>query len=292
MTGRLDDKVAIVTGGASGMGLAMARRFLGEGAAVVIGDLNADAGAKAVAELGAHADRLRFVRTDVAVEDDVASLVSAAVEAFGRLDVMCNNAGVGGAFGPIGEIELSAWNRTFEILVASVFLGTKHASRVMVAQGEGGAIINTASVAGLAGGGGPQAYSASKAAVINLTQTTALELAPHRIRVNAICPGVIYTPLLHGNRDEDIAEADATMAELQPWPERGEPDDIAGTALWLASDDAAFVTGESVVVDGGLSAAGTRIYGRQRNTRNLHRMSGISFGSTGVRAEVRHLRED
>ncbi|MDY7106352.1 MAG: SDR family oxidoreductase [Actinomycetota bacterium] len=292
MTGRLDGKVAIVTGGASGMGLAMVRRFCEEGASAVIGDLNAEAGAKALADLGEFGDRVRFVRTDVAVDDDVASLVSAAVEAFGRLDVMCNNAGVGGAFGPITELDLSAWNRTFEILVAGVFLGTKHAARVMIDQGDGGVIINTASVAGLAGGGGPQAYSASKAAVINLTQTTAIELAPHHIRVNAICPGVIYTPLLHGNRDEDIAAADEAMVDLQPWPERGQPDDIAGTALWLASDDAAFVVGESIVVDGGVSAAGTRIFGRQRNTRNLHRMSGISFGSTGVRAEVRHLRED
>jgi NAD(P)-dependent dehydrogenase (short-subunit alcohol dehydrogenase family) len=289
MSGKLDGRVAIITGGASGMGLATVQRFLEEGASVVIGDLNAEAGAAVLAEAGDSSDRLRFVKTDVSVEDDVGSLVSAAVEAFGRLDVMFNNAGIGGAFGPITEIELADWNRTFEVLVSSVFLGTKYAARVMIDQDQGGSIINTASIAGLNGGAGPQAYSAAKSAVINLSKTTAIELASHQIRVNAICPGVIYTPLMHGGDDRDIASADELINEIQPWPRRGEGSDIAGAALWLAGDDSEFYSGQALTVDGGLSASGSRIYGRMRNTRNLHRMAGMTHGTTGERASARRL---
>lgn len=279
----------MITGGASGMGRATVLRFLAEGASVIVGDLNVEAGTGLLDEVGADGERLRFLRTDVSVEDDVGSLVSLAGEAFGRLDVMFNNAGIGGAFGPITEIELEDWNRTFEVLVSSVFLGTKYAARQMLDQGHGGSIINTASIAGENGGAGPQAYSAAKAAVINLTKTTAIELGEHRIRVNAICPGVIYTPLMHGGDDRDIESADQLMEEIQPWPRRGEGDDIAGAALYLASDDSEFYTGQAMTVDGGITATGTRIYGRMRNTRNLHRMAGMTHGTTGERASVRRL---
>ena len=232
--GALADKVAVITGGASGMGLATAERFIAEGASVVIADLNAAAGEQVVAALG---DAARFTRCDVAVEDDVAAAVEMAVEAFGRLDVMFNNAGIGGAFGPITELESDDWDRTFAVLVRGVFLGTKHAARVLIEQGDGGAIINTASIAGQGGGAGPVPYSAAKAAVINISVTTALELAPHSIRVNAICPGAIFTPLMHGG---EIDEAAALMEEMQPLPKRGDGADIAGTAVWLAGDDVGF----------------------------------------------------
>ncbi len=291
MTDRLEGKTAIVTGGASGMGLATVHRWLDEGASVVCGDLNVDNGRAlqaAVAERG-RADRFRFTRTDVTVEDDVAAMTELAVEAFGRLDVVFNNAGSGGAFGPITEQEVDAWDQTFAILVRSVFLGIKHAARVMIPQGTGGSIVNTASVAGLGGGGGPQGYSAAKAAVINLTETTAIELAPHRIRVNAICPGIIFTPLMHGGHE---AQAEEVIDELQPWPGRGEGDDIAAMATFLASDESTFVTGQKHVVDGGLCAAGTRIHGKLHLSRNLHRMAGIAYGSTGRPAEVRRLPDD
>jgi NAD(P)-dependent dehydrogenase (short-subunit alcohol dehydrogenase family) len=291
MADRLAGKSAIVTGGASGMGLATVRRWLDEGASVVCGDLNVDNGRAleaAVAERG-QGDRFRFTRTDVTVEDDVAAMTELAVEAFGRLDVVFNNAGAGGAFGPITEQEVDDWDRTFAILVRSVFLGIKHAARVMIPQGTGGSIINTASVAGLAGGGGPQGYSAAKAAVINLSETTALELAPHRIRVNAICPGIIFTPLMHGGNEE---QAEEVIAELQPLPDRGEGADIAAMATFLASDDSGFVTGQKHVVDGGLSAAGTRIHGKLHMSRNLHRMAGIAYGSTGQQASVRRLPDE
>ncbi len=285
----LATKVAVVTGGANGMGKASVLRFLDEGASVVVGDLNTDAGNALLAELGDRAEQVRFLKADVTLEEDIASLVSAAFEAFGRLDIMFNNAGIGGAFGPITEVDLDAWNKTFEVLVAGVFLGTKHAARAMIDQGQGGSIINTASVAGLAGGGGPQAYSAAKAAVVNLTQNTAVELGPHNIRVNAICPGIIYTELMHGGTDEGVAAADEIVAELQPIPQRGEPEDIAAAATWLASDDSSFYSGQSLVLDGGLSAAGTRIMGRLHNTRNLHRMAGMAYGTTGQAASTRRL---
>jgi NAD(P)-dependent dehydrogenase (short-subunit alcohol dehydrogenase family) len=160
----------------------------------VIGDLNADAGHQLVADVG-QPDRLTFIRTDISEEHDVHALIGAATERYGRLDVVFNNAGSGGAFGPITEIDVDHWDRTFAVLVRSVFLGVKHAARVMIAQGDGGSIINTASIAGQVGGSGPQAYSAAKAAVINLTLNAAAELAPHRIRVNAICPGPVRTQM-------------------------------------------------------------------------------------------------
>lgn len=279
----LAGKVAVITGAGSGMGLATAQRFVAEGAKVVIADFNAEAGEEAAAALGPAA---RFTRCDVAVEDDVAAAVAMATDAFGRLDIVFNNAGIGGAFGPITDLEVDDWDTTFAVLVRGVFLGTKHAARVLIDQGEGGAIINTASIAGQGGGAGPQAYSAAKAAVINLTTTTALELAPHSIRVNAICPGVIFTPLMHSG---DEADAEEMVAELQPLPRRGEGSDIAGAALWLAGDDATFVSGQSITVDGALMAAGPRVFGRLKNTRNLHRTVGMAHGTTGQPASVRRL---
>ncbi|MEM7095373.1 MAG: glucose 1-dehydrogenase [Actinomycetota bacterium] len=283
--GQLDGKVAVITGAASGMGLATAERFITEGGSVVIADFNATNGQEAAERLG---DNCRFTRCDVKVEDDVASAIELAVDAFGRLDIVFNNAGVGGAFGPITELQAEDWDTTFDILVKGVFLGTKHAARIMIDQGEGGSIINTASIAGRGGGAGPQAYSAAKAAVINLTKTTAVELAPHNIRVNAICPGLIFTPLMHSGDEED---AERVMMENQPMKMRGEGRHIAGCALWLAGDDSAFVSGEEITVDGALMANGPGIHGQAKNTRNLHRNVGIAYGTTGQPAAVRRLDE-
>jgi len=288
MNGTLESKVAIVTGGASGMGLATVERFLNEGASVVIGDLNADNGRDAVETFSAagYGDRVRFTTTDVSVEDDVGAMTELAVDAFGQLDIVFNNAGIGGAFGPITELDVDDWDTTFHILVRSVFLGIKHAARIMIDQGRGGSIINTASIAGMGGGGGPQAYSAAKAAVVNLSKTTAIELAPHNIRVNAICPGVIFTPLMHSGNEE---QAEEVIADVQPLAKRGEGADIAGMALFLAGDDSQFVTGQEHIVDGGLLANGPRLLGRLHNSRNLHRMTGMAFGTSGQTATVRRL---
>lgn len=290
MTKQLEGRVAIVTGGVSGMGLGTVERYLAEGASVVVGDMNTTKGdelIKVAAERGV-ADRLRFSRTDVSVEDDVAALVELAVEAFGRLDVMFNNAGIGGAFGPITELEADAWDETFAIDVRSVFLGIKHAARVMIGAGTGGSIINTASVAGLNAGAGPLAYSSAKAAVASLSQAAALELAPHRIRVNAICPGVIYTPLMHQGNEAAVEE---WLPALQPWPDKGMPEHIAGAALWLASDDSTFVTGQNIVVDGGLLAAGPRVTQFSHMFKDLNRIVGFAYGTTGQKARFRRVEQ-
>ena len=274
-------QVAVVTGGGGGIGLAIAERIVAAGGSVVIGDLNVERGRAAVAKLG---DQARFVPVDVSDESDVEALVNAAVDSFGRLDAMFNNAGVGGAFGPITEQSVGAWDATFAINVRSVFLGTKHAARQMIEQGVGGSIVNTASVAGLSGGGGPQAYSAAKAAVIGFTKATAVELAEHRIRVNAVCPGAIYTELLHRGRPE---QTDVWREQLQPWPERGQPEMIADVAIWLSSDESRFVTGEAVVADGGMMAAAPRLL--EHDLGHLKRMTGIAYGNTGREADVRRL---
>ena len=277
------DRVAVVTGAGGGIGLAIAEQIVRAGGSVVIGDMNAERGAAAVEAIGVP-ESTRFVRVDVADEADVEALVAAAVDSFGRLDAMFNNAGIGGAFGPVTEQDVADWDATFAVNVRSVFLGTKHAARAMIERGAGGAIVNTASVAGLSGGGGPQAYSATKAAVISLTQTTAVELAEHRIRVNAVCPGAIYTELLHRGRPE---QTDRWREQIQPWPERGDAEMIADVAIWLAGDEARFVTGEAVTADGGLMAATPRL--TDHDLPHLRRMTGIAYGNTGRDPEVRRL---
>lgn len=254
MSDLLDGRVAVVTGGASGIGRATVRRFLAEGARVVFGDVHEDNAARFVDEI-ADPDRLRFVPTDVTDETAVAALVAAAVDGFGRLDIMFNNAGVGGAFGPLVEIDAADWDRTFAVISRGMFLGTKHAARAMIARGDGGAIVNNASVAGLGGGGGPTAYSAAKAAVINFTANAAVELAAHRIRVNAVCPGLIETgmtrPIFDGARKRGT---EGKIGQLNPLRRAGRPEEIAAMALFLASDDASYVNGQAYAVDGGLSS--------------------------------------
>ena len=256
--GRLDGKVALITGAASGIGAATAQRFCREGAAVVVADLN-DAGARAVVEACVEAGgRATYQRTDVSLEADVAAAIARAVDTYGRLDVVFNNAGLGGALGPIEATAVEDWDRTQAVLLRGVFLGMKHAIPRLRAGG-GGSIISTASVAGVRGGAGPHAYSAAKAAVINLTRSVALEVAKDNIRVNCICPGGIHTPLL-GSRfpggDEMLAQM---LTMIQPLPRAGTPDDIAAMALYLASDEARFVTGAAMVVDGGFTAGGSLI---------------------------------
>ncbi len=173
-------------------------------------------------------------------------------------------------------------------LVRGVFLGMKHGARVMKAQGQGGSFINTASIAGLSGGDGPQAYSAAKAAVINLTRAVAVELAPFRIRVNAICPGGILTPLLHRGSPEVI---EPLLTKLQPWPDVGRPEHIAAVALFLASDEAAFITGEAVVADGGVTAAGGNALQVLGQGHMAYAAAGIDRGTTGLAPSVRSVEE-
>ncbi len=283
MVAKDGQRAALVTGGASGIGRATVALLRERGWSVLVADLNAETGAAAADELGAS-----FAAVDVAAEDDVAGAVARCVEEFGRVDAVVNNAGVGGAFGPLTEIDVDEWDWTFAVLVRSVFLGIKHGARAMRAAGHGGAIVNTASVAALSGGAGPQAYSSAKAAVLNLTRCAAEELAADRIRVNAVCPGLIVTPLaMDGAGGEDRAAA--MMAERQPWPDLGRPEDIAEAIAFLVSDGARFVTGEAITVDGGLTAAGPRMheaYGGRPGERGL---TGVNRGSTGLPPTIRRF---
>lgn len=278
---RLLNKVAVITGGASGMGRATAMRFLAEGAQVVVADYNEKSGQETLtlAKNAGQANNVRFIRTDVAKEADVIAMIDCAVSQFGHLDIVFNNAGVGGVIGPVWDITEEEWDYTFAVLTKGVFFGIKHGARAMKKQGQGGAIINTASTAGLSGGSGPLVYSAAKAAVINLTKAAAVQLAPDRIRVNAICPGGILTGLTDQGNPEAAAKG---LDTFQPWPEHGRGEDIAGAALFLASEDSRFVTGEALVVDGGLTAIGPdmwRRFGLAQEARA--KKSTINRGSTG-----------
>jgi NAD(P)-dependent dehydrogenase (short-subunit alcohol dehydrogenase family) len=277
MAERLSGKVAVITGGASGMGRAAALLFLHEGARVVIADLN-DSKSEEVLSAAADAgfrEQIRSIRTNVAEEADIKAMVELAISSFGRLDVLFNNAGVGGAGAPILDTEVEDWDRTFAWLLRSVFLGIKHGGRAMRRNG-GGSIINTASVAGVGGGGGPAAYSAAKSGVINLTKNAAVQLAADRIRVNAIAPGGIHTPLLQA---KDDAQMRAFMMGRQPWPDTGQSEDIANAALFLASDESRFCTGSTMLVDGGLLAWGPGIFPHAGPPAN----AGFNSGGTGKR---------
>jgi NAD(P)-dependent dehydrogenase (short-subunit alcohol dehydrogenase family) len=250
MTGRLDGKIAVVTGGANGIGAGTARRFVDEGACVVIADLQAEAGNALSEELG---DAARFVRADVTSEDDVAAAVDAAVAEFGRLDVMFNNAGIVGVVGRIAETPTDGWDLTVSILLRGVFLGMKHAARVMVPQ-RSGAIISTSSTAGILGGLGPHCYTACKHGVIGLTKSVASELASSGIRVNAISPGSTVTAMTSAVISGDPTATDAAAKAIAAGSAlgiAGFPDDIANAALYLASEEARYVTGHTLVVDAG-----------------------------------------
>ena len=259
--GRMDGKVAVVTGGASGIGEATVRLFVAEGARCVIADVQDDRGNALAGELGGLA---AYRRTDVTAEDDVKAAIALAASKFGRLDCIFNNAGVVGTIGPIEDTPADEYDLTMNILLRGPFFGMKHAAPVMKSQGSGGSIISTASVAGVTGGDGPHIYSVAKAGVMHLSRTVALELAEYGIRVNAICPGGIVTPLITQgipNVEQAADMARAGLKMFQPIRRAGEPEDIAQAALWLASDESTFVTGQSIVVDGGLTA------GRQWNAQ-------------------------
>ena len=286
---RLAGKTAVITGGASGMGRSTALRFLSEGANVVVADFNQATGAALVQEaegLG-FADRIVFIATDVALEADVEAALAVAVDRFGQLNIVFNNAGVGGAIGPLTETTTASWDYTMDVLAKGVFLGIKHAARIMRAQGTGGSIINTASIAALSGDAGPLVYSAAKAAVVSMTKSAAVELAQDRIRVNAICPGFIATPLADGGKPEKTR---ALFSRSQPWPEYGKGDHIAGAALFFACDDSIFVTGDALLVDGGLTAAGPELSRKMPRTSGRNsKGAGVTKGSTGEKPELTTL---
>jgi NAD(P)-dependent dehydrogenase (short-subunit alcohol dehydrogenase family) len=259
--GRLEGKRAVITGAASGIGEATARLFIAEGAAVVLADTDELRGKRIASELG---DRARFAATDVSREADVDQAVATSVEAFGGLDIMFNNAGVPGSTGGIEEIEVETWDRTIAVHLRGVFLGIRAAARIMRPQGHG-SIINTSSVAACRANMAGHDYSAAKAAITHLTETTANELGENGVRVNAVCPGAIATSIfgraagLDGEEAQQTVDFMATvLSDAAPIRRVGRPADIAETVLWLASDASGFVTGQAIAVDGGLLTGSLR----------------------------------
>ncbi len=257
MMGKLDNRVAVITGSASGIGKAIAHLFVKEGAQVIISDIQDELGQELAEELG---ERATFIHADVCSEDDVKGMVDHAVKTYGRLDCIVNNAGMGGVKGEIETVSVEEFDRTIAILLRGVFLGMKHAAPFMKKQG-GGNIINISSVAGLRGVSQNHPYSAAKAAVIQLTRTVAMELAYYKIRVNSICPGSIVSSIFGASTGMSSEESAKTYENLKKLFEKGQPirraglpEDVANAALWLASDDSSFVTGHALVVDGGVSA--------------------------------------
>ena len=252
---RFTGKRAVITGGASGIGKATALRLVAEGAEVWIGDID-EAGGRDVAETSNG--RIHFQRTDVMQAEDIEALMQAADEA-GGLDVVFNNAGAGGSRDPIDQISPDDWDRTQTLLLRSVALGMRYAAPLMIKRG-GGAIVNTASIAALQTGAAPTAYSVAKAGVLHLTTMAAADLSRYDIRVNAVCPGFITTNIFTsalGIQGEKRALANGAIghiaAKAQPLQRAGRAEDIAAAVAYLASDDASFVTGTHITVDGGMT---------------------------------------
>lgn len=256
MPDRLKDKVAVITGGCSGMGLATVELFVKEGASVIIADIQDEKGASLASRLGPSA---RFIHCDVTAEADIESAVALAVDTYGRLDIMFNNAASSGTPLMIEEMTVEAWDESHALILRSVMLGSKHAARVMGRQG-GGAIINTSSgtsVLPFRPGRGP-VYPTMKAAVSHFSKVLAAELGPKNIRVNAILPGYVTTSILGitAGASQEVSDAmvpfmDEAFAVQQPIARAGKPEDVAEAVLYLASDAALWITGVNLPIDGG-----------------------------------------
>lgn len=273
--GRLNGKVAVVTGGCSGIGLGTVERFVEEGARVLVGDIDDRAGAALAARFQGE---VAYRHCDVMDEAQIKALMDGAVEAFGSLDVLFNNAGAGGSPLRLEEMTGEGWDRTQNLLLRSVALGMRYAIPHMKARG-GGAVVNTASIAGTAAGYGPIAYSVAKAGVIHLTRVAAAELARDGIRVNAICPGLILTNIF--TPSDMVPDAMAQMIkqsmaqtapDSQPIPKPGLPVDIANAAVFFASDESAFVTGTHLMVDGGLFVGPRNSWDPEMRAERLRQM--------------------
>ena len=249
MPGQFNGKVALVTGGSSGMGRAAALAFAGEGANVVVADIDVTGGEETVRHIQESGGEALFVPTDVSQASAVEALVAATVATYGRLDCAFNNAGINIEHGPLTEGTEAVWDRVLSINLKGVMLCMKYEIPAMLTGG-GGTIVNTASVVGLSGGRGFPAYVASKHGIIGLTKAAALDYARDGIRVNAVCPGTIYTPMYERRVGTDPQTAARIMSEI-PLGRLGQPEDVAGAVIWLCSAAASFVTGHALVVDGG-----------------------------------------
>jgi NAD(P)-dependent dehydrogenase (short-subunit alcohol dehydrogenase family) len=261
MAGRLEGKVALITGAASGIGRATADLFVREGAHVVAADIQDDKGARMVEE---HGKALRYVRCDVMQEADIRNAVDETIRTFGRIDTLFNNAGAPGPNETADAITRQSFDEVMHMHVLAAMLGMKHAVPHMRAIG-GGSIMSTASIAGMQNGFGPILYSVAKAAIVHMTRLAAAQLGPSYIRVNCICPGLIATPIFAKGlgvatqvADQTVTSALRAFNNSQPIPRTGLPADIAEAALFLASDGSKFVNGHALVVDGGITVGPTR----------------------------------
>jgi len=252
MAGKLEGRVAIVTAGGAGIGAATVRRFAKEGAAVVIADLSGTRAKAVTDEVNSAGGRAAFIKMDASDPEAIQATIKLAIDSYGRLDVLFNNAGMA-EVALIHDTTLESWNRVMAVTLTSTFLGIKYAVPIMRKQG-GGAIVNTASISGTRGDYGMASYNAAKAGVTNLTRAAALENAKQKIRVNCVCPGGINTrvaEVLGGDRADEFRR---TMGAIHPIGRMGEPEEIANMVTFLASDEASFITGASFVVDGGVTA--------------------------------------
>lgn len=254
MCQRYENQVAIITGAASGIGQAIAVRLYQEGASVMLADMNEQSMHLVADKLG-DADRVSCFALDVSQEAQVDQMVEQTVKRFGRVDVLCNNAGIICDRANAAEQNIDTWRRVLEVNLLGVVNGTKYAARHMIEQ-KSGAIVNTASVAGIRSGAGGNAYSASKAAVINFTKTAACDLGQYAVRVNAVCPGLIETgmtaPVFDWAREKGVEEKLGKRCELLRY---GKPHEIASVVAFLASEDASYLTGQALAVDGGNTAS-------------------------------------
>ncbi|WP_096200562.1 SDR family NAD(P)-dependent oxidoreductase [Bacillus sp. FJAT-45350] len=245
---RLQDKVAIITGGSSGIGEYAAREMVKEGAKVVIADLNDELGNKLVQELNEEEVVAVYVHVDVSNEAHIEKMIDTTMSKFGKLDILFNNAGIG-ALSPTADLSLEEWRRVVSINLDGVFLAAKHSIKAMQKNG-GGSIVNNASILGHVGQAQTAPYAASKGGVVNLTRALAVEYAKENIRVNAVCPGYIDTPLL----DQLDDEMKNHLISLHPIGRLGKSEEVAKAVTFLASDDASFITGANLLVDGGYTA--------------------------------------
>ena len=253
--GRLEGNVAIITGAASGIGRATALLFAREGARLALADLEEEGLGKLVDQVIADGGRAVMQKTNVADEGEVKALVDLALETYSRIDILCNNAGITGSFPSVEDEDAADWRRVLDVNLLGAVFGTKHVAPNMMERGTG-SIVNTASVAGVRAGAGGNAYSASKAALINFTQTSACDLGKYGVRVNAVCPGLIETgmtrPIFDYARETDKESKLGYRCELR---RHGRPEEIAAAILFLASDEASYITGQALPVDGGNTAS-------------------------------------
>lgn len=250
----LNNKVAIVTGAAMGMGEATAKLFAKAGAKVIVADYNEEEGQKRVEEIKADGGEAAFVKVDVSDEDQVKAMVEKTVEIYGRLDCAVNNAAITPDDKPIAEMDMDYYDRLMAVDLKGVMLSMKYEIQQMMDQGDGGSIVNTSSVSGLRPQPANPAYVTAKHGVIGATKNAAMDYSPHGIRVNAVCPGAINTPMLQGAIEQFGLDPVEYAKQLSMLGRFAEPEEVAQANLWLASDLSSYVTGATIAVDGGYTA--------------------------------------